>query len=130
MAAGPLPEGGHRLPPSRRITRDAEIRGIFRRGKRSGTAHLDVFDSASPAAHPRVGLVVPKHRHTVVERNRLKRRIREILRLEVLPRLAGKGIPADVLVRARREAYDAPFTQLRDELVRWVERRCLRDSSS
>jgi ribonuclease P protein component len=130
MAAGPLPEGGHRLPHSRRITRDAEIRGIFRRGKRSGTAHLDVFDSASPAAHPRVGLVVPKHRHTVVERNRLKRRIREILRLEVLPRLAEKGIPADVLVRARREAYDAPFTQLRDELVRWVERRCLRDSSS
>jgi ribonuclease P protein component len=74
--------------------------------------------------------VVPKHRHTVVERNRLKRRIREVLRVEALPRLAGHADPLDVLVRARREAYDATYTQIRDELFGWVERRCSRASSS
>jgi ribonuclease P protein component len=75
-------------------------------------------------------VIVPKHRHTVAERNRVKRRLREALRLEVLPRLEAAGIPADVLVRARREAYGAPYGVLRDELVRWVEKRCLRASFS
>jgi ribonuclease P protein component len=129
MAATSRPEG-RRLPQARRITRNAEIRWIFRRGKRSGTAHLDVFDSPSPVAYPRVGVVVPKHRHTVVERNLVKRRIREVLRREVLPRLAACGCASDVLVRARREAYDATYAQLHQELVTWAERACSRASSS
>jgi ribonuclease P protein component len=118
--------GGRRLPRVQRLTRSAEIRELFRRGKRSRTAHLDVLDSASPAAHARVGLVVPKHRQSGVERNLVKRRLREILRLEVLPRLRAAGLAVDVLVRARREAYDAGFSVLRDELVAWTERRCSR----
>lgn len=103
---------------------------IFRRGKRSGTAHLDVFDSPSPVLHPRVGLVVPKHRHTIVERNLIKRRLREVLRLEVLPRLEAAGVASDVLVRARREAYGASYAALRDELVQWTDRQCSRAQSS
>jgi ribonuclease P protein component len=122
--------GEGRLPRHRRITRNAEIRGIFRRGKRSGTAHLDVFHSASPFAYARVGVVVPKHRHTVVERNLVKRRIREVLRRDVLPRLESCGDVVDVLVRARPGAYGVGYGQLRDELVAWTERRCSRASSS
>ena len=84
---------------------------------------MDVFDSASPAGFSRVGWVVPLHRHSAVERNRLKRRLRELARLEVLPRLDARALAQDVLVRTRREAYDADFTTLRDELVRWLEQR-------
>ena len=84
---------------------------------------MDVFDSASPVAHPRVGVVVPKHRHNSVARNRLKRRLREVLRVEVLPRLAEHNVTADILVRARREAYTATFEQLHDELTEFVEKR-------
>jgi ribonuclease P protein component len=84
---------------------------------------LDVFDSASPFAFPRIGVVVPKHRRTAVERNRLKRRLREVLRQDVLPRMQNGQINSDVLVRARREAYLATFSQLRDELVAWFERK-------
>jgi ribonuclease P protein component len=73
--------------------------------------------------HPRVGVVVPKHKRRIVERNRLKRRLRELLRLEVLPRLDAAQLTVDVLVRARPEAYGASYAMLRDELVRWVERR-------
>jgi ribonuclease P protein component len=91
---------------------------------------MDVFDSPSPAIFSRVGVVVPKYRHNAVARNVVKRRIREVLRVEVLPRLEAAGCNVDVLVRARREAYDASYAQLRDELVRWAERRCLRGSSS
>jgi ribonuclease P protein component len=119
-------DGGRRLPRERRIARSAEIREILRRGKRSGTAHLDVFDSASPVPHPRVGVIVPKHRHTIVERNRVKRRIREALRREVLPRLVAAEIAADVIVRARPAAYDASYRQLESDLQRWTEKRCSR----
>lgn len=89
---------------------------------------MDVFDSASPFSYPRLGVVVPKHRRTAVERNRLKRRLREVLRAGVLPQLTQSEAGVDVLIRARREAYSATFSQLRDELVAWAERRCSRAS--
>jgi ribonuclease P protein component len=61
-----------------------------------------------------------------VKRNLVRRRIREVLRREILPRLEAAGCHWDVLVRARREAYDASYAEFRDELIGWVERRCLR----
>ena len=108
--------GGQRLPRASRIRRAAEIRGLFRRGKRRRTAHLDVFVAPSPASRSRWGVVVPKHRHTIVERNRLRRRLREIGRTRVLPTLRARGLELDVMVRARREAYDAAFPELRSEI--------------
>lgn len=116
--------GRRRLPRARRITRGAEIRALFRRGRRRKTAHLDVFDAASPVSYARVGLVVPRHGRRIVDRNRLKRRLRELLRQFILPRLDRAGLAVDVLVRARREAYDAGYRQLREELVEWADRRC------
>ncbi|HSJ24530.1 MAG TPA: ribonuclease P protein component [Longimicrobiales bacterium] len=130
MAAASRPVEGRRLPRARRITCDADIRALMKRGKRSGTAHLDVFDSPSPFAYPRVGVVVPRYRHAVVRRNLVKRRIRELLRTEILPALAEHGQAMDVLVRARREAYDASWDDLRAELRTWLERRCWPVSSS
>ncbi len=103
---------------------------MMQRGKRSRTAHLDVFVSPSPAAHSRVGVVVPKHKQTAVRRNRLKRQLREVLRIELLPRLACTPAHTDLLIRARREAYDAAFGVLRDELVNWADRVWWSGSSS
>ena len=91
---------------------------------------MDVFDFASPVAHPRVGIIVPKHRRNSVERNRLKRRLREVLRLEVLPRLIESEAHLDVLVRARREAYNATFDQLHTELIELAENKWSRARSS
>jgi ribonuclease P protein component len=124
--SGPAELGGGRLPRLRRITRSMEIRTLFRRGKRRRTAHLDVLESASPAALARVGIVVPRYKRSAVARNRVKRRLREVLRREVLTRLDGAGLALDVMVRARPEAYAASFAQLSEELVTWAERRCSR----
>jgi ribonuclease P protein component len=74
-----------------------------------------------------VGVVVPKHRRNSVERNLLKRRLRELLRLEVLPRLAELELTVDVLIRARREAYVATYEQLHGELMDFVEKKWLRE---
>ena len=68
----------------------------------------------SSAGHVRVAIVVPKHGHTAVRRNRLKRQLRELARREVLPRPASR----DVLFRARREAYGVAFAELHDAVSR------------
>ena len=70
-----------------------------------------------------MGVVVPKHGRSSVDRNKLKRRLREVLRLEVMPRLTDSNAAVDVLVRARREAYAASYEQLNDELVELVEKK-------
>ncbi len=65
--------------------------------------------------HPRMGLIVPKFRSSAVARNRLRRRLREIWRVELQPHQ-----PAwDLIIRARREAYGAGFGALRGQLVAW-----------
>lgn len=119
---------GFGLPRAARITGSEEIRGLFRRGKRRRTRHLDAFFSPSPAAHPRLGVVVPKHKRRIVERNRLKRRLREIGRALVLPALRGAPVPLDLMLRARPEAYGASFAELRDELRALAEELCSRAS--
>lgn len=91
---------------------------------------MDVFDSTSPAAFARAGLIVPRHKQTAVARNRLKRRLREIVRREVLPDLDAAALRVDLLVRVRPEAYRADFDTLRAELRGWTERRCSHGPSS
>jgi len=117
---------GYGLPREVRIARSAEIRLLFQRGKRRKTRHLDAFVSPSPAAFPRLGVVVPKHKHTIVERNLVRRRLREIGRTVLLPTLRNSGAALDVMVRARPDAYRATYAQLRDELTTLVEELCSR----
>lgn len=129
MSAAPPPAdsprtggpGALKLPRAARIRSGKEIRELMKRGKRKKTQHVDVFFAASPESFSRLGLVVPKHRHSNAERNRVKRRLREIGRVEVLPRLRSAGCSVDVLIRARPDAYAATFAVLRDELVHWSE---------
>jgi ribonuclease P protein component len=87
---------------------------VVREGKRVRTEHLELRAAASPLHHPRVGFIVPKHKQTSVARNRLKRRLREIVRRQLLPALP----PIDLVVRARPEAYGATYDVLEMELAR------------
>ena len=82
------------------------------------TSHLDVAWRPNPMGHPRLAVVVPRFQFTAVARNRLRRRVKEILRrnaLAVLPAV-------DLVVRAKRGAYAVPFATLRAELVDLVSR--------
>lgn len=56
-----------------------------------------------------MGLIVPRFQSTAVARNRLRRRLTEIWRREVRP---AQGA-TDLVIRVRREAYDASFADLR-----------------
>ena len=52
---------------------------------------------------------MPRHGQSAVNRNRLKRRLREIIRLDVLP--GDRGL--DIIVRTAPAAYAMQFTDLR-----------------
>jgi len=120
--------GRERLPRRGRIRHGDEIRHILRHGLRQRTSNLDVFVSPVSAGFSRFGTIVPKHRRTIVERNRLRRRLREIGRRDVLPALRACGREGDVLVRTRPQAYDVDFATLRRELLGITEALCSESS--
>ena len=71
-----------------------------------------------------MGLVVPKLGHRIVDRNRLKRRLREIGRTALLPGLRRQGRHLDVLIRIRRAAYLAAYAELELAILTGVEAAC------
>ncbi len=85
------------------------------------TASLDVRATASLQAFPRVGFVVPRYKHSAVDRNTVKRRLRELVRLHMLDPLQARP-PLDVVIRAFPSAYDRDFDALRSELLQALKR--------
>ena len=73
---------------------------------------MDVKLLETPLGHVRVAIVVPKYGFTAVRRNKLKRRLRELARQHVLTR----SCSCDVMLRARANAYDASFAELRADV--------------
>lgn len=63
---------------------------------------------------------MPKHKHSAVDRNRVKRRLRELGRTVLLPALASQAI--DVIVRAAPEAYGADHAALAADVARIRDR--------
>ena len=88
-------------------------------GKRIRTTFLEVRAIASPLMPPpsmcaRVGLIIPRFRQSAVARNGIKRRLRELSRIRILP----SGLAADIVIRIRPEAYAAQFEQLASDVDR------------
>jgi ribonuclease P protein component len=89
---------------------------------------VEVFVAGSPGGRSRLGLIVPKHGRRIVDRNLLKRRLREIGRRQLLPELDAAGKRADILIRARGRAYGADFDSLAREVREAVEGLCSDES--
>ena len=64
---------------------------------------------------------MPRHKQTAVARNRVKRRLRELVRSAFLPVLSTLP-PMDIVVRAAPEAYAADVAALAEDLERAVEK--------
>jgi ribonuclease P protein component len=105
------------FPRERRIHRSAEIRAIVGEGRRAEGPNLRLHArlDAEGGEPLRAAVVVPRFGRTAVERNRVKRRLREIVRLHLLesPELSGGAL----VVRARAGAYGRTFGELREELL-------------
>ena len=85
-------------------------------GRRLRTEHLDVRANDSLLSYARAAVIVGKHGHTIVERNRLRRRLRELVRLKILTAMKAN----DIIVRAFPSAYDSSFNQLSNEIDKVV----------
>ena len=126
MPAADDGEDGRRLPRAWRLASSNEIRALFQRGKRSRTAHLDVFDSSSPLPTARRSSRTEAPAQLCAPQP-LKRQLRESYVWKCCPTERAQ-VPSEILVRARREPYEAAFAICATELVTWVERRWQLDS--
>ena len=94
-------------------------------GRRLRTEHLEVRTVTSLLSHMRLAVVVAKHGHTIVERNRLRRRLRELARVRMLP----EHSRMDVVLRSLPKAYDVDFNALREE-IDWISSELRKPGSS
>ncbi|MFD1744797.1 ribonuclease P protein component [Rhizobium helianthi] len=79
---------------------------------------LEVLDRRQPDSEPRVGFTVTKKQGNAVERNRMKRRLREAVRQK-----AGSAMKNghDYVIVARREILTASFAEMTSALSERLE---------
>lgn len=108
------------LPSGHRLTSAEAFRTAVRRGHRAGshTLVLHLFVDPASAEPPRAGFVVSKAVGPAVVRNRVKRRLRHLVRdrLPTLPEAAW------VVVRATPAAAGASYRELDADLDRCLGR--------
>jgi ribonuclease P protein component len=98
------------VPSPKRLTRAADLLMVRREGKRVRTPLLEVRVLASLLHHHRIGIIVPRFKHSAVERPRLKRRVRGLASLLrhhrlglVVPRHKHTAVDRNRLKRRLRE---------------------------
>jgi ribonuclease P protein component len=85
-----------------------------------------IFALGNSLGRPRWGLSVPKKAGSAVVRNRIKRRLREIMRRETALMPGSR----DICVLARPDAAQATLDDLRQELVMLSEKASSSPSSA
>lgn len=98
------------------MTGEREITRVRAEGTRERTPWFDA--SIVETGSGRAAVIVPRFHHSAVARNRVKRRLRELVRRELAAALGGR----DIVVRAAPSAYRASFDELR-RAVHTVARR-------
>ncbi|WP_079920767.1 ribonuclease P protein component [Martelella mediterranea] len=74
---------------------------------------LEVLDRREPQSEPRVGFTVTKRQGNAVARNRIRRRLKEAVRLKAAFAMQPG---CDYVIVGRSEVLDAPFARLVDTL--------------
>jgi ribonuclease P protein component len=102
-----------------RLKRRADFLAAREGARVPANAFLVQARNRHDAAAPRFGLTVTKKAGSAVERNRIRRRLREAAR-NVMPVAAKAGF--DYVLVARRQALAAPFSTLVMDLERALKR--------
>jgi ribonuclease P protein component len=102
-----------------RLRKHADFQRVYREGRKQFSPSMSYFyalrgaGSQTPAG-PRVGLTAGKVLGKAVERNRIKRRMRDILRRQV-PIVSAD---VDIVLHPRRSVLTVEFAKLESEVVR------------
>jgi ribonuclease P protein component len=110
-----------KFPKSRRLLRHADFDRVYKKGRRHFATHMTVFylrreadeQQAAPSQR-RIGFTVRKVLGSAVQRNRMKRRLREAVRLQVVQAPAG----VDVVINPKASLLTANFDELKGEIAK------------
>jgi ribonuclease P protein component len=91
---------------------------VYREGRRRSSREFTVFLRPNGLGYSRFGWSIKKALGGAVRRNRIRRRLREILRLRQQEISAGW----DIVIHPRSSAATADFSALADELLRVLPR--------
>ena len=106
---------------SSRLLKRADFEHVYQSGRRHFSKNLTAFflrrDAASPNRGPRVGFTVSRALGGAVERNRIRRRMREAARLS----LNALPLAVDIVINPKKSALDTQFSILTEEVRRAFE---------
>lgn len=113
-----MPEGSIDLRTAR-LRKHADYQRVYRESRKHFSPSMSYFfrvRSANDTAPqgPRVGLTAGRVLGKAVERNRIKRRIREAVRLN----LGRLPLTVDVVLHPRKSVIDMEFAKLESEIAR------------
>jgi ribonuclease P protein component len=106
-----------------RLVRHADFERVYKQGRRHFSPSLTVLyrarDDEASGAQPtakglRIGFTVGRALGGAVQRNRMKRRLREAVRLSHLP----AGVNADVVINPKKTVLTAEFETVLNEVRR------------
>jgi ribonuclease P protein component len=109
-----------RFPKSARLLKHSDFQHVYKNGKRHFSGLLTafyLFRADTTFAGPRIGLTVGRALGGAVERNRIKRRMREAIRLH-LPEL---NAPVNLVFNPKKSVLTAEFSQIEQEVKRAFE---------
>jgi len=106
------------LPRDCRLLRRAEYDAVYREGRRRSSREFTVFLRPNGLERSRFGWSVKKALGSAVRRNRIRRRLREIVRLHREEILTGW----DVVIHPRSTAATAEFAAVAAELLKLLPR--------
>ena len=114
----PLSGGRAKFPRSSRLLRHADFQRVYKQGQRHFAAHMTVFYLRRAGGETlRVGFTVGRALGGAVERNRMKRRLREAVRLHS----PAASTPVDVVINPKKSLRTADFAELLKEVGRAFE---------
>jgi ribonuclease P protein component len=114
----PAPQSANkRFPKSHRLLRHADFERVYKQGRRHFASHMTVFylrrEGEPSESNLRIGFTVGKVLGGAVQRNRMKRRLREAVRLAGF----APGVAADVVINPKRSLLTADFAALQSEIA-------------
>ena len=104
------------FPKSRRLLRHSDFERVYKQGKRHFAVHMTVFYLRREAELRglRVGFTVSRVLGGAVQRNRMRRRLREAVRLNMVP----ADVAADVVINPKRTLLAADFADVQKEIAK------------
>jgi ribonuclease P protein component len=106
-----------RFPKCHRLLRHSDFERVYKQGRRHFSAHMTAFYLRRPdddLKGARVGFTVSKALGGAVQRNRIRRRLREAVRLNGFP----YDMSVDVVINPKRSALSAEFSDLQNEVTK------------